>query len=235
MATQSSSTTTGVGSSSAPTIIEVLPCSQNLAIWQNFNLVKMSDDTTKAQCKLCFHFLSALSNSTWKAHINNKYCETLKLVLEASQSSMAQDGVELLIELITTDLECFHDDLATKEKRTVQQIFGRESDVSIATSVKRKFQQTVLSRMAQDILSVQATAVASESAFSTSGRVLSIRRTRLTPTSLEMCICLKDHLDATDQIQHTLNLENALDFEEWIFDEEVLANEAISLPMKKSH
>nr|GEW65869.1 zinc finger BED domain-containing protein RICESLEEPER 2-like [Tanacetum cinerariifolium] len=44
----------------------------------------------------------------------------------------------------------------------------------------------VLSRMAMDILSVQATSVASESAFSTSGRVLSIRRIRLTPASLEM-------------------------------------------------
>ncbi|GKB12759.1 putative AC transposase [Tanacetum coccineum] len=87
----------------------------------------------------------------------------------------------------------------------------------------------VLSRMARDILSVQATSVASESAFSTSGRVLSIRRTRLTPASLEMCMCLKDHLDATDRIQHTSNLENSLDFEEEILDEEVLVNEAISL------
>ncbi|GJY88125.1 zinc finger BED domain-containing protein RICESLEEPER 2-like protein [Tanacetum coccineum] len=38
-----------------------------------------------------------------------------------------------------------------------------------------------LSRMAMDLISVQATSVAFESAFSTSGRVLSIRRTRLTP------------------------------------------------------
>ncbi|GJR88879.1 zinc finger BED domain-containing protein RICESLEEPER 2 [Tanacetum coccineum] len=57
-----------------------------------------------------------------------------------------------------------------------------------------------------------------ESAFSTSGKVLSIRRTRLTPTSLEMCMCLKDHLDATERIQHTSNLENALDFEKEILD-----------------
>ncbi|GJZ21066.1 zinc finger BED domain-containing protein RICESLEEPER 2-like protein [Tanacetum coccineum] len=41
--------------------------------------------------------------------------------------------------------------------------------------------------------------LASESAFSTSGRVLSIRRTRLTPASLEMCMCLKDHLDTQEQ------------------------------------
>ncbi|GKB93174.1 zinc finger BED domain-containing protein RICESLEEPER 2 [Tanacetum coccineum] len=83
--------------------------------------------------------------------------------------------------------------------------------------------------MAQDILSVQATSVASKLAFSTSGRVLSIRRTRLALASLEMCMCLKDHLVITDRIQHTLNLENALEFEEGIFDEEVLANEAILL------
>ncbi|GJU25360.1 retrovirus-related pol polyprotein from transposon TNT 1-94 [Tanacetum coccineum] len=39
-----------------------------------------------------------------------------------------------------------------------------------------------------DILSVQATSVASKSAFSTSGRVLSIQRTRVTPASSEMCV-----------------------------------------------
>ncbi|GJZ93204.1 zinc finger BED domain-containing protein RICESLEEPER 2 [Tanacetum coccineum] len=87
----------------------------------------------------------------------------------------------------------------------------------------------VLSRMARDILSVQATSVAFEFAFSTSGRVLSIRRTRLTPTSLEMCMCLKDHLDATDRTQYTSNLENSLDFEKEILEEEVLENDAITL------
>ncbi|GKB23093.1 hypothetical protein Tco_0862494 [Tanacetum coccineum] len=53
--------------------------------------------------------------------------------------------------------------------------------------------------------------------------------TKLTPASLEMCMCLKDHLDATDRIQHTSNLENSLDFEEEILEEEVLENEAIAL------
>ncbi|GJY05485.1 zinc finger BED domain-containing protein RICESLEEPER 2-like protein [Tanacetum coccineum] len=85
----------------------------------------------------------------------------------------------------------------------------------------------VLPRMAIDIISVQATSVASESAFSTSGRVLLIRRTRLTLASLEMCICLKDHLDA--QEQHKSSLEYAVDFEEEILDAEVQQNEAIQL------
>nr|GEW69055.1 40S ribosomal protein S14 [Tanacetum cinerariifolium] len=72
----------------------------------------------------------------------------------------------------------------------------------------------VLSRMAMDLISVQASPVASESAFSTSKRVLSIRRTRLTPTSLEMCICLKDHLDAKERKQDKCPLEIPLGFEE---------------------
>ncbi|GKA99184.1 zinc finger BED domain-containing protein RICESLEEPER 2 [Tanacetum coccineum] len=87
----------------------------------------------------------------------------------------------------------------------------------------------ILSRMAMDIISVQATSVASESAFSTSGRVLSIRRTRLTPASLEMCMCLNDHLDAQECKQDKSGLENPIDFEEEILDAEVQQNEAIPL------
>nr|GEX06351.1 zinc finger BED domain-containing protein RICESLEEPER 2-like [Tanacetum cinerariifolium] len=70
---------------------------------------------------------------------------------------------------------------------------------------------------------------ASEFAFSTSGRVLSIRKTRLTPASLEMCMCLKDHLDAQERKQDKSTFETPVDFEEKILDAEVQANEAIPL------
>nr|GEW73328.1 zinc finger BED domain-containing protein RICESLEEPER 2 [Tanacetum cinerariifolium] len=70
---------------------------------------------------------------------------------------------------------------------------------------------------------------ASESEFLTSERVLSIRRTRLTSASLEMCMCLKDHLDAQERKQHKSDLENPIDFEEKILDAEVQQNEAIPL------
>ncbi|KAK1434506.1 hypothetical protein QVD17_00249 [Tagetes erecta] len=79
----------------------------------------------------------------------------------------------------------------------------------------------VLSVMARDVLSVQASIVASESAFSLSGRVLSTRRTRLTPESLEMCICLKDHLDGVEHIQDISTLEGYLNVEEEIHNYEV--------------
>nr|GEZ91963.1 zinc finger BED domain-containing protein RICESLEEPER 2 [Tanacetum cinerariifolium] len=87
----------------------------------------------------------------------------------------------------------------------------------------------VLSHMAMDIISVQATSVASESAFSINGMVLSIQRTRLTPASLEMCMCLTGHLDAKERRKHKSGLENPIDFEEEILDAEVQQNEAISL------
>nr|GEU99765.1 zinc finger BED domain-containing protein RICESLEEPER 2 [Tanacetum cinerariifolium] len=70
---------------------------------------------------------------------------------------------------------------------------------------------------------------ASEFAFSTSGRVLSIRRRRLTLASLELCMCLKDHLDAKERKQDKCPLEIPLDFEEDVYDDEVQRNEAISL------
>nr|GEX28132.1 putative AC transposase [Tanacetum cinerariifolium] len=72
----------------------------------------------------------------------------------------------------------------------------------------------VLSGMVMDIISVQVTSISSESAFSTYRRVLSIRRTRLTLASLEMCMCLKDHLDARERKHYKSGLENPVDFEE---------------------
>nr|GEX59187.1 zinc finger BED domain-containing protein RICESLEEPER 2-like [Tanacetum cinerariifolium] len=100
---------------------------------------------------------------------------------------------------------------------------------------EKKTMFPVLSRMAMDLISVQASSVASEFAFSTSGGrgVLSIRRTRLTPASLEMCMCLKDHLDAKERKQDKCPLEIPLDFEEDVFDDEVQRNEAISLSDEK--
>nr|GEX24323.1 zinc finger BED domain-containing protein RICESLEEPER 2-like [Tanacetum cinerariifolium] len=91
----------------------------------------------------------------------------------------------------------------------------------------------VLSRMAMDLISVQAYSVASESAFSTSRRVLSIHRTRLTLASLEMCMCLKDHLDAKERKQDKCPLEIPLDFEDDVFDDEVQRNKVIPLSDEK--
>ncbi|GJX25933.1 zinc finger BED domain-containing protein RICESLEEPER 2-like protein [Tanacetum coccineum] len=190
------------------------------------------------------------------------------------------NGVDFLIESISTDLEFFDDSFASKSKSYFKESleglynlyyakYGNPTQSSQtsggATSSKasggnnqyeryvnsdfvthlhpkefatfdvlgfwkeKETMYPVLSRMAMDIISVQASSVASESAFSTSGRVLSIRRTRLTPASLEMCMCLKDHLDAKERKQDKSPLEIPLDFEEDVLDDEVQRNEAIPL------
>ncbi|KAI3687873.1 hypothetical protein L1987_81576 [Smallanthus sonchifolius] len=68
-----------------------------------------------------------------------------------------------------------------------------------------------------------------ESVFSLSGRVLSIRRTRLTPAAMEMCICLKDHLDAIDRRQDRASLEEEIEVEELIHESEV--NQGLASPL----
>nr|GEV25330.1 zinc finger BED domain-containing protein RICESLEEPER 3 [Tanacetum cinerariifolium] len=161
----------------------------------------MSDNTKKAQCIHCLHFFSKDSNSTLKNHILHPHCKALKMAAEPGQSSMSQDG----------------------------SIFMYNPNVLREQFTAKETTFLVLSRMAMDILSVQATSVASEFAFSTSGRVLSIRRTRLTPASLEMCMFLKDHLDAQELKQDKFTLETPVDFEEGILNTEVQANEVIPL------
>ncbi|GJV39053.1 putative ribonuclease H-like domain-containing protein [Tanacetum coccineum] len=150
----------------------------------------MTNGQKKAQCKYCFHFLSEGSNTTLKNHITHPHCEVLK----AQQNQNPEAGAKRRWSRWANfhGLEFQDDGFATSG-------FG-----SKGKSVP------VLSRMAMDILSVQASSVASESAFSTSGRLLTIRRTRLTPESLEMCMCLKDHLDAQERKQDTSPLENLL-------------------------
>jgi hypothetical protein len=54
----------------------------------------------------------------------------------------------------------------------------------------------IISCIARDVLAVQASTVASESAFSTGGRVVSDYRSRLTSETVEGLICLQDWLRA---------------------------------------
>ncbi|KAL8226769.1 hypothetical protein R6Q57_016601 [Mikania cordata] len=65
--------------------------------------------------------------------------------------------------------------------------------------------------MARDLLSVQASTVGF---YRYEGRCL-------TPASLEMCICFKDHLDAMERVQDHTTLEGDLEVEETIHGVEI--------------
>ncbi|GJS27611.1 zinc finger BED domain-containing protein RICESLEEPER 3 [Tanacetum coccineum] len=217
----------------------------------------MTDGHKKAQCKFCFHFFAVGSNTTLKNHISHPHCEVLKAQQnqnpEAGQTTMGRDGQVFMYNpdylreqfaglVIQRGLPFNHFD-NEQTTRVFQNNMQRahsnfvrglqpkdyESYDVLGFWKTKENQFPVLSRMALDILSVQASSVASESAFSTSGRILSIRRTRLTAESLEMCMCLKDHLDAHERRQHTTPLELPLDVEEGVFNDEVQMNEATQL------
>ena len=53
--------------------------------------------------------------------------------------------------------------------------------------------------MAKDLLTIPASTVASESAFSAGKRVITDRRSRLSDKSVEVSVCLKDWYDAEDR------------------------------------
>ncbi|GJW26287.1 zinc finger BED domain-containing protein RICESLEEPER 2-like protein [Tanacetum coccineum] len=98
MASQSASdsATTGAGSTSAPTIREIIPTNRTPEVWKDFNMCIMTNGHKKAQCKYCFHFFSEGSNTTLKNHITHPHCEVLKAQQnqnpEAGQTSMGRDG-----------------------------------------------------------------------------------------------------------------------------------------------
>ncbi|GKD66352.1 zinc finger BED domain-containing protein RICESLEEPER 3, partial [Tanacetum coccineum] len=164
----------------------------------------MLDNTTRARCIHCFHFLSINSNSTLKNHILHPHCEALKTVQELGQSSMSRDGSVFVYNpdavreqfaglVIQEGLPFNHFDNTRMTKVFQNHLQPKYTHIEELAGYDvlgfwKANESTfpVISQMAQDILSVQTTSAASESAFSTSGRVLSIQRTRLTPASLEM-------------------------------------------------
>ena len=96
---------------------------------------------------------------------------------------------------------------------------------------EKESQFPILAAMARDLFTVQASTVASESAFSLSGRVISERRSKLTAESMQVCVCLKDYLDGVERIQNSVSLEWPLltHIEEFIHIEEEAMS--ISPPM----
>nr|GEU92735.1 apyrase 2-like [Tanacetum cinerariifolium] len=193
----------------------------DLAPWQQITLVKKVE------------YQNSLVEAAWPLGSAIEAVSAVKRVAEQGRSSMSRDesifvyNPDVLREqfaglVIQRELPFNHfDDEQTRR------VFQKYPQPKYKHAKEIMF--PVLSRMAMDILSVQATSVASESAFSTSGKMLSIRRTRHTPSSLEMCMCLKDHLDAQEHTQHKSTLETPVDFEEKILDAEVQANEAIPI------
>jgi hypothetical protein len=76
----------------------------------------------------------------------------------------------------------------------------------------------ILARMARDVLAIPISTVASESAFSTSGRILDDFHSSLTPFMLEALVCAQDWLrwsipiDIEENLEELTMLEKGLTF-----------------------
>ncbi|GKB17791.1 zinc finger, BED-type, phospholipase-like, homeodomain-like protein [Tanacetum coccineum] len=92
MATQSTSTSVGVGSSNEPTMVEVIETTRNKDVWKHYDLCKMSNGSKKGRCKHCGKFISASSNSMLRLHFKKPYCPVLKIIPDGGQSSMSREG-----------------------------------------------------------------------------------------------------------------------------------------------
>ncbi|XP_071702143.1 uncharacterized protein [Rutidosis leptorrhynchoides] len=91
----------------------------------------------------------------------------------------------------------------------------------------------IVARMARDILAIQISSVASESAFSVGGRVLDPYRTRLSPQIVEALICTKDWVNkSTKPIFEDEVIDNdddiAIEMEEPIKEQNKKGKEKVS-------
>ncbi|CAN1292218.1 Putative AC9 transposase [Linum perenne] len=79
---------------------------------------------------------------------------------------------------------------------------------------RNEMRYPILSTMARDILAAPITTVASESTFSTGGRILDSFRTSLTPKIVEALICCRDWIsDDSELVIDEEDLEEQTEFE----------------------
>jgi hypothetical protein len=78
---------------------------------------------------------------------------------------------------------------------------GSEFDILAWWKNKRE-QYPILSQIARDVMAIQVSTVASESAFSAAGRVVDPYRSRLDPEMVQALICSKDWVAAASKGAH---------------------------------
>jgi hypothetical protein len=134
-------------------------------------------------------FQSYLCTSMKRDNNGSSYVQQLTSQLDAPGD---EDDLDMFLQSkcqsdsgTKSELELYLEQpLAPKEK---------DSDFNILSWWKVKQAEfPILARLARDVLSIQVSTVASESAFSAGGRVIDPLRNRLEPDTVQSFICLKD-------------------------------------------
>ncbi|KAG7595055.1 Ribonuclease H-like superfamily [Arabidopsis thaliana x Arabidopsis arenosa] len=126
--------------------------------------------------------------------------------LEFERMDNAYD--EMVMENGVTDSKDELDIYLKDEVETPKAFAGTEWDVLSWWRLNRH-KYPVLSEIAKDVLAMQVSSVASESAFSTSGRIIEPHRSCLTHYMVEVLMCTEQWLKQDIKITESITLTNA--------------------------
>ncbi|KAE8654516.1 hypothetical protein F3Y22_tig00117048pilonHSYRG00553 [Hibiscus syriacus] len=125
--------------------------------------------------------LNEMYDSKKSFEVMQKLKETLNELYDEYKSRVSSDGNHLNVRISEPQ---------QKVKRRMKDLYKRRV-IEIGVNSPRF---PVLSNMAKDVLAIPLSTVASESAFSTGGRVLDQFRSSLTPKMVQALVCTQDYI-----------------------------------------
>jgi hypothetical protein len=137
--------------------------------------------------KMYQYYVSTTPSASSVAPSSTSAVDMIKSSIEEELDSYIFDGQGHDDSIDTSDLEKYLADPILKVGKNNQHTF----DI-LAWWKAHKEEYPILGQLARDVLAMQVSTVASESAFSAGGRVLDPFRTRLDPTMVEALVCTKD-------------------------------------------
>ena len=202
-----------------------------------FNFVNLNNNASKTCINILFMFLDLM---TMFKEYNTRFRGSIGEASESNHASSSQPPPEsqdqgtYRMELVVEDfgyerMDCVYkemvaekgedtrDELEVYLKEAVETpklLLGVEFDI-LAWWKVHKMKYHVLAEMARDLLAMQVSLVASESAFSTSGRILEPYRSCLTHYMIEVLMCTEQwmHADIKVSEQVTTNEQILADVE----------------------
>ncbi|CAN0873599.1 Zinc finger BED domain-containing protein RICESLEEPER 2 [Linum grandiflorum] len=153
------------------------------------------------------------STATVFSSYNNDNLET---VFRGSCSTLIDDSDDDNAEVETSDLDLYLQEKQYKQviKKENENLVVDKFDILGWWSSHHEKRFPILSEMARDILAIPISTVASESAFSTGGRVLNDFRTSLSPQVVEAVICCEDWLRSSPVTPFITDEEELLEDEQ---------------------